>query len=83
MTPEEQKKFYEMLESVALAQALALLIKQTEASGPGDEGHEAMLIFFRRLLTKYRKKVGTVRISKDSYGMIQIHDETLRTFNKN
>jgi len=83
MNEEETKKFSERLESIAICQALQLLIQQTEDSGPGDEAHEAMLTFFKSLHAKYRRKVGTVRLEKDSYGMIQIHDETLKTFYTN
>jgi hypothetical protein len=83
MTPEEQKRFYEMLESVAIAQAMELLLRQTEQNRSDDPAHMAMITFFRSLLTKYRRKVGTVRLSKDSYGMIQIHDETLKKFYTN
>jgi len=83
MTPDEQRRFYEMLESVALAQAMLLLIQQTEQNPSDDPAHEAMLTFFRSLVTKYRRKVGTVRLSRDDYGQIQIHDETLKTFYTN
>jgi len=83
MTPDEQRRFYEMLESVALAQAMEMLIKQTEQTRSDDPAHMAMLTFFRSLLTKYRRKTGVLRLSKDAYGQIELIDETLRTFNKN
>jgi hypothetical protein len=83
MTDQEQKKFYETLEAVAVAQGLQLLIQQTEQTPSDDPAHMAMLTFFRSLLTKYRRKVGTVRLKKDDYGQVELIDDTLRTFNKN
>ena len=83
MNEAETKRFYDTLEAVAIAQAMELLLRQTEQTRSDDPAHMAMITFFRSLLTKYRRKVGTVRLSKDSYGMIQIHDDTLKTFNNN
>ena len=83
MNEREQKRFYETLESVAIAQGLEMLLRQTEQNRSDDPAHMAMITFFRSLLTKYRRKVGTVRLIKDDYNQIKIVDETLRTFNKN
>ena len=83
MNEREQKRFYETLESVAIAQGLAMLLRQAEDSGPGDEAHQAMIEFFRSLLAKYKRRTGTLRLKTDAYGQVQIIDNELRTFNKN
>jgi len=83
MTPEEQKRFYEMLESVAIAQAMQLLIQQTEQNPSDDPGHQAMLVFFRSIYAKYRRKASAVRIKKDDFGQVQVIDDTLRQYGTN
>ena len=84
MTPEEEtKKFYEKLESIAIAQGLEMLLRQTEQNRNDDPAHMAMIVFFRSLLTKYRRKVGTVRLEKDDFGKVELIDDSLKTFYKN
>jgi len=83
MTEDETRKLAETLEAIAIAEAMELLIRHTEENGPGDERQIAMLMFFRSLLSKYRRKTRNVKIQSDAYGDVQIIDETLRRFNKN
>ena len=83
MTEDETRKLAETLESVALCEGLELLIRHTEENSHGDMRTAAMLIFFRSLLNKYKRRTRNVRIKTDAYGDVQIIDETLRRFNKN
>ena len=83
MNDEERNKFYETLESVAICQAMEMLIKAAEGSQNDDPAHMAMIAFFRSLLTKHRRRAGSVRIKTDDYGTVKIIDNELRTFNNN
>ena len=80
MTEDETRKLAETLESVALCEGLELLIRHTEDNGHGDMRTAAMLIFFRSLLNKYKRRTRNVRIKTDAYGDVQIVDEQLRRF---
>ena len=80
MTEDETRKLAETLESVALCEGLELLIRHTEENSHGDMRTAAMLIFFRSLLNKYRRRTRNVRIKTDAYGDVQIVDEQLRRF---
>jgi len=80
MTEDETRKLAETLESVALCEGLELLIRHTEDNGHGDMRTAAMLLFFRSLLNKYRRRTRNVRIKTDAYGDVQIVDEQLRRF---
>ena len=80
MNEDETRKLAETLESIAIAEAMELLIRHTEDNGHGDERQIAMLMFFRSLLSKYRRKTRNVKIQSDAYGDVQIVDESLRKF---
>jgi len=80
MTEDETRKLAETLESVALCEGLELLIRHTEENSHGDMRTAAMLIFFRSLLNKYKRRTRNVRIKTDAYGDVQIVDEQLRRF---
>jgi len=80
MNEAEARRLAELLEAIALSEALELLITKTEGNGPGDERQIAMLMFFRSLLSKYRRKTRNVKIQSDAYGDVQIVDESLRKF---
>jgi len=80
MNEEETRKLAETLESIAIAEAMELLIRHTEDNGHGDMRTAAMLLFFRSLLNKYRRRTRNVRIKTDAYGDVQIVDEQLRRF---
>ena len=83
MNENDAQRLAETLEAIAIAEAMELLIRHTEDNGHGDERQIAMLMFFRSLLSKYRRKTRNVKIQSDAYGDVQIIDETLRRFNKN
>jgi len=83
MNENDAQRLAETLEAIAIAEAMELLIRHTEENGPSDERQIAMLMFFRSLLSKYRRKTRNVKIQSDAYGDVQIIDETLRRFNKN
>jgi len=80
MTEDETRKLAETLEAIALSEGLELLIQHTEENSHGDMRTAAMLIFFRSLLSKYRRRTRNVRIKTDAYGDVQIVDEQLRRF---
>ena len=80
MNEEETRKLAETLESIAIAEAMELLIRHTEENSHGDMRTAAMLIFFRSLLNKYKRQTRNVRIKTDAYGDVQIVDEQLRRF---
>jgi len=80
MNEEETRKLAETLESIAIAEAMELLIRHTEENSHGDMRTAAMLIFFRSLLNKYKRRTRNVRIKTDAYGDVQIVDEQLRRF---
>ncbi len=83
MNEEETRKLAETLESIAIAEAMELLIRHTEENGPGDERQVAMLLFFRSLLNKYRRRTRNVKITADRYGEVKVIDNELRNFQKN
>lgn len=80
MNENETRKLAETLESIAIAEAMELLIRHTEENSHGDMRTAAMLIFFRSLLNKYKRRTRNVRIKTDAYGDVQIVDEQLRRF---
>ena len=80
MTEDETRKLAETLEAIALCEGLELLIRHTEENSHGDMRTAAMLIFFRSLLNKYKRRTRNVRIKTDAYGDVQIVDEQLRRF---
>jgi len=83
MNEEETRKLAETLESIAIAEAMELLIRHTEENSHGDMRTAAMLIFFRSLLSKYRRRTRNVRIKTDAYGDVQIINDELKKFNTN
>ena len=83
MTEDETRKLAETLESVALCEGLELLIRHTEENSHGDMRTAAMLIFFRSLLNKYRRRTRNVKIQSDAYGEVKVIDNELRRFNTN
>jgi len=83
MNEEETRKLAETLESIAIAEAMELLIRHTEENGLGDERQVAMLLFFRSLLNKYRRRTRNVKITADRYGEVKVIDNELRNFQKN
>ena len=83
MTEDETRKLAETLESVALCEGLELLIRHTEENSHGDMRTAAMLIFFRSLLNKYKRRTRNVRIKTDAYGDVQIINDELKKFNTN
>ena len=80
MNEDETRKLAETLESVALCEGLELLIRHTEDNGHGDMRTAAMLLFFRSLLNKYKRRTRNIKIQSDAYGDVQIVDEQLRRF---
>jgi len=80
MNENDAQRLAETLEAIAIAEAMELLIRHTEDNGHGDERQIAMLMFFRSLLSKYRRKTRNVKIQSDAYGDVQIVDESLRKF---
>jgi len=80
MNENDAQRLAETLEAIAIAEAMELLIRHTEDNGHGDERQIAMLMFFRSLLSKYRRKTRNVKIQSDAYGDVQIVDEQLRRF---
>ncbi len=80
MNENDARRLAELLEAIALSEALELLVAKTEDISPGDERQIAMLIFFRSLLNKYKRQTRNVRIKTDAYGDVQIVDEQLRRF---
>ena len=83
MTEDETRKLAETLESVALCEGLELLIRHTEENSHGDMRTAAMLIFFRSLLNKYKRRTRNIKIQSDAYGDVKVIDNELRKFNKN
>jgi len=83
MTEDETRKLAETLESIAIAEAMELLIQRTEGNSPGDMRTAAMLIFFRSLLNKYRRRTRNVKIQSDAYGDVKVIDNELKRFNNN
>jgi len=83
MTEDETRKLAETLEAIAIAEAMELLIRHTEENGPGDERQVAMLLFFRSLLNKYRRRTRNVKITADRYGEVKVIDNELKRFNNN
>ena len=83
MTEDETRKLAETLESVALCEGLELLIRHTEDNGHGDMRTAAMLLFFRSLLNKYRRRTRNVKIQSDAYGDVKVIDNELKRFNNN
>jgi len=83
MTEDETRKLAETLESIAIAEAMELLIRHTEDNGHGDMRTAAMLLFFRSLLNKYRRRTRNVKIQSDAYGEVKVIDNELRRFNTN
>ena len=83
MNENDAQRLAETLEAIAIAEAMELLIRHTEDNGHGDERQIAMLMFFRSLLSKYRRKTRNVKIQSDAYGDVKVIDNELRKFNKN
>jgi hypothetical protein len=83
MTEDETRKLAETLESVALCEGLELLIRHTEENSHGDMRTAAMLLFFRSLLNKYRRRTRNVKIQSDAYGDVKVIDNELKRFNNN
>ena len=83
MNEDETRKLAETLEAIAIAEAMELLIRHTEENSHGDMRTAAMLIFFRSLLSKYRRRTRNVRIKTDAYGDVQIINDELKKFNTN
>lgn len=83
MTEDETRKLAETLEAIAIAEAMELLIQRTEGNSPGDMRTAAMLIFFRSLLNKYRRRTRNVKIQSDAYGDVKVIDNELKRFNNN
>ena len=83
MNEDETRKLAETLESVALCEGLELLIRHTEENGHGDMRTAAMLLFFRSLLNKYRRRTRNVKIQSDAYGDVKVIDNELKRFNNN
>ena len=83
MNEDETRKLAETLEAIAIAEAMELLIRHTEDNGHGDERQIAMLMFFRSLLSKYRRKTRNVKIQSDAYGDVKVIDNELKRFNNN
>lgn len=83
MTEDETRKLAETLEAIALCEGLELLIRHTEENSHGDMRTAAMLIFFRSLLNKYKRRTRNIKIQSDAYGDVKVIDNELRKFNKN
>jgi len=83
MNENDAQRLAETLEAIAIAEAMELLIRHTEDNGHGDERQIAMLMFFRSLLSKYRRKTRNVKIQSDAYGDVQIINDELKKFNTN
>ncbi len=83
MNEDETRKLAETLEAIAIAEAMELLIRHTEENSTGDERQIAMLMFFRSLLNKYRRRTRNVKIQSDAYGEVKVIDNELRRFNTN
>lgn len=76
-------RIFEALENIVLCQALELLIAQAENSGIDTPEHEAMVIYLRSVLAKYKQRAGAVRLRVDKFKHFKIVDNTLRKFNSN
>ena len=83
MNENDAQRLAETLEAIAIAEAMELLIRHTEDNGHGDMRTAAMLIFFRSLLNKYKRRTRNIKIQSDAYGDVKVIDNELRKFNKN
>ena len=80
MNEAEAQKLAQLLEDLAITEALALLLKQAEEGQSDDPSHLAMVVFLRSLHAKYRRKTAGTKIRRNDFGDVQIVDESLRKF---
>jgi len=80
MNEAEAQKLAQLLEDLAITEALALLLKQAEEGQSDDPSHLAMVVFLRSLHAKYRRKTAGTKIRRNGLNDIEVVDETLRRF---
>lgn len=80
MNENDARRLAELLENLAITEAIELLLKQAEAGQSEEPSHLAMIVFLRSLHAKYRRKTAGTKIRRNGLNDIEVVDETLRRF---